>query len=107
MNLYILGIALLFGGYVTFIKGMGAIDNRVPQLAMIRLVSGFLSFLFLILGGFIFAWWAPIAGILLAIILWMIVNYIALTTEFTMIHALRSHIGIFLGAILCFLSFFN
>ena len=44
MNLYILGIALLFGGYVTFSKSMGAIDNRVPQLAMIRLVSGFLSF---------------------------------------------------------------
>ncbi len=107
MNLYILGIALLFGGYVTFSKSMGAIDNRVPQLAMIRLVSGFLSFLFLLLGAFIFAWWAPIAGILLTMILWMIINYIALTTEFTIIHGLRSHIGIFLGTILCLISFFN
>jgi len=84
---------------------MGPMDTRIPRLAMIRLISGFLSFLFLILGAFIFVWWAPICGILLAIILWMLINTIALKTTFTLIHALRSHIGIILGTLLCFLSF--
>ena len=43
MYLYIFGIALLFGGYVTFTKSMGAVDNNVSRLVAIRRISGFLS----------------------------------------------------------------
>ena len=106
MYLYIFGIALLFGGYVTFTKSMGTLDNNVSRLVTIRKISGFLSFTFLLLGAFLHAWWTPILGILISIILWMVINTIALKIKFSLVAALRSHIGIVIGIAMCLLSFF-
>ncbi len=108
MYQYIFGIALLLGGYVTFSKSMGPLDRHRKNLVIISFVSGILSVIFLITGFFIFKWWAPIVGILLSMLLWMIINTLALSIKpFTLLHAFRSHIGIFLGSILCLLSFID
>jgi hypothetical protein len=98
---YILGLALLLGGYVTFSKSMGALDNT-PSLLRIRMIGGFSSIALFISGFFIFNWWAPFASFLLAMVLWMLINTIALSSKsFSLIYAFRSHIGMLLGIILC------
>ena len=105
MYLYIFGVALLLGGYVTFSKSMGILDSH---LVIIRTISGSLLIIFLIAGFFIFNWWVPLVGIFLSMLLWMLINTLALKIKpFTLIHALRSHIGILVVIALCVASFID
>lgn len=107
MYIYILGLALLYGGFATFTKSMSALDNT-PTLLSIRFIGGAASLIFFIIGFFIFNWWVPIIGILLSLLLWMIINTIAFKSQsFSIFIAMRSQISILFGIILCLFGLLN
>lgn len=105
MYQYILGFALLMGGYTIFTKGMGPGDNT-PTLQTIKLIAGLASTGFFIGGFFAFPWWAPPAGFFLSMILWVPIQVIALKINGSLLVALRSQIGMLFGTILCVYGFF-
>ena len=107
MYLYILGLALLIGGYVTFSKSLGPLDNT-STLRTIGLIGGFATIFFFGIGFFWFEWWVPFAGFFASLVLWMLINTIAFSAaNSNLLLAMRSQLGILIGSILCIIALFG
>lgn len=107
MYAYITGLALLFGGTVTFNASLGALDNT-PVLQGFKFFGSLLFLVLFVTGFFLYQWWVPLASILLSLVLWMLINTVAFSVKGgSVLTAFRSHLGIVLGTILCLIGIFG
>ena len=104
---YIAGLALLFGGTVTFNASLGALDDT-PVLQSFKFFGGLLFLVLFVTGFFLYQWWVPVASILVSLVLWMMINTVAFSVKGgSFLIAFRCHLGIVLGTILCLIGIFG
>lgn len=93
--LYVAGIGLNAFGFQTFIQMLGPLDNT-PTLNGIKTASGIGGIIFLAIGFFVFEWWIPIVGLLLAPV---VIGLLLTTTPLATYPQLMIGLGLLLSLI--------
>ncbi len=106
MYWYVLGLAILFGAYVLFRSGFGPADNT-PTLLGQRIFGKLSIVVCFVWGFFVYPWWAPLAGILCAVPLWIPINTLAFKFSSSLLVALRSQIGMISGTVISVYGLIN
>ena len=106
MYWYVLGLAILTGAYVVFRSGFGPGDNTTTLLRL-RIFGKLSIVVCFVWGFFVYPWWAPFAGILCAVPLWIPINILALKFSSSLLVVLRSQIGMIAGMVISVYGLIN